>query len=135
MFASFRDTHELYLPLVRPCDICFCTYRYTGLADADECAFACSIALQAFFENRSITREDMDKCLEYYRESIAEITDPEGRKRDVCCEPFGIPCLPSWKIPYERCCHMERTVPFADDDPRNTTEVREVRNCCSLPCS
>ena len=107
----------------------------TGLADADECAFACSIALQAFFENRNITREDMDKCLEYYRESIAEITDPEGRKRDVCCEPFGIPCLPSWKIPYERCCHMERTVPFADNDPRNTTEVREVRNCCSLPCS
>lgn len=130
MFALFRDTHELYLPLIRPCDICFCSYRYPGLADADECAFASSIALQAFFENRKITREDMDKCVEYYRENIAEITDPEGRKRDVCCEPFSFPLLPSWKIPYENCCHREHTVPYADDDPRNTAELREVRDCC-----
>jgi hypothetical protein len=107
--------------------MCFCTYRYVGLADADECAFAAGIALQAFFEGRKITKEDMDKCVEYYRENIAEITDPEGRKRDVCCEPWRVPCFPSWKIHYEHCCHRKRNVPYTDDDPRNTTEVREVR--------
>jgi len=66
------------------CDIFCCSYRYTGLADADETAFAAGIALQAYFEGRKISKEDMDKCLEYYREHISEKTDPEGRKRDVC---------------------------------------------------
>jgi hypothetical protein len=69
----------------------------------------------------------MDNCVEYYRENIAEITDPEGRKRDVCCEPVCVPCIPNWNILYEYCCHMERNVPYADDEPRNTTETREVR--------
>jgi len=61
-----------------------CTYRYTGLADADETAFAAGIALQAYFEGRNITRDDMNKCLDHFREKISERTDPEGRKRDVC---------------------------------------------------
>ena len=61
-----------------------CTYRYPGLADADETAFAAGIALQAYFEGRKISREEMNMCLEYYHENISERTDPVGRKRDVC---------------------------------------------------
>ena len=61
-----------------------CTYRYIGLADADEVAFAAGIALQAYFEGRKITREDMHKCVDYYQQNISERTDPEGRKRNVC---------------------------------------------------
>jgi hypothetical protein len=64
--------------------MCCCTYRYTGLADADETAFAAGVALQAYYEGRNIVKDDMDKCLGYYRENIAERTDPVGRKRDIC---------------------------------------------------
>jgi len=66
------------------CDMMCCTYRYNGLADADETAFAAGIALQAYFEGRKITREEMNKCLDHYHDNISERTDPEGRKRDVC---------------------------------------------------
>jgi hypothetical protein len=66
------------------CDVCFCSFRYFGIADPEETAFAAGIALQAYFESREITKQDMDKCITYWRENISEMGDPIGRKRDVC---------------------------------------------------
>lgn len=109
-----------------PCDMCFCTYRYPGMADAEEVAFASSIALQAYFEGRKITKEDMDKCVAYWRENISEENDPEGRKRDVCCEPYYVP-FPTCEWLYEH-CHSKREVPYGDDDERNTPRLREASN-------
>lgn len=113
-----------------PCDMCFCTYRYPGMADAEEVAFASSIALQAYFEGRKITKEDMDKCVAYWRENISEENDPEGRKRDVCCEPYYVP-FPTCEWLYER-CHSKREVPYGDDDERNTPRLREASNSHTL---
>jgi hypothetical protein len=109
------------------CDMCFCTHRYTGLADGDETAFASNIALQAYFEGRTITEEDMIKCIEYWRNNISEEADPVGRKRDVCCEPCYLP-WPTMSFSYQHCCHFKRNVPYGDEDLRNTKEVRAVRN-------
>lgn len=61
-----------------------CSYRYHGIADPEETAFAAGIALQAYFENRKISKEDLDKCVQYWRDNISEETDPVGRKREVC---------------------------------------------------
>ena len=58
--------------------------RYNGLADADETAFAAGIALQAYFEGRVFSKDDMDKCIEYWKDNISEMSDPIGRKRSVC---------------------------------------------------
>ena len=66
------------------CDICCCTYRYPGLADADETSIAAGIALQSYYEGRVLTREDLNKCVQYWRDNISEMSDPVGRKRDVC---------------------------------------------------
>jgi len=104
----------------------FCSYRYSGLADAEEVAFASSIALQAYFEGRVITKEDMDKCVEYFRNNISEIGDPEKRKRDVCCEPHCVP-FPTCEYLYEHICHHKRNIPYGDDDERNTPRLKEVR--------
>lgn len=68
----------------RMCDMCCCTYRYAGIANADETSFAAGIALQAYFEGRVITKEDMDKCIKYWKENVSEMEDPDGRKRGVC---------------------------------------------------
>lgn len=63
---------------------CLPIHRYEGIADADETSFAAGIALQAYFEGRAITRDDMDMCVKYWKENISEMEDPVGRKRDVC---------------------------------------------------
>lgn len=107
------------------CALSFCSFRYSGMVNADETAFAASIALQAYFEGRVITKADMDKCIEYWQNNISEQTDPVGRKRDVCCEPFECP-IPTGQRLYG-CCHQARLVPFRDDDDRNTEEIRAVR--------
>eukprot|EP00574_Skeletonema_japonicum_P009692 CAMPEP_0201730842 /NCGR_PEP_ID=MMETSP0593-20130828/23754_1 /ASSEMBLY_ACC=CAM_ASM_000672 /TAXON_ID=267983 /ORGANISM="Skeletonema japonicum, Strain CCMP2506" /LENGTH=327 /DNA_ID=CAMNT_0048223489 /DNA_START=414 /DNA_END=1397 /DNA_ORIENTATION=+ len=107
------------------CDMMCCTYRYAGLADADETAFAAGIALQAYFEGRKITREEMSKCLDYYHDNISERTDPVGRKRDVCCEPFCIP-LCTCRLCYEYVCHPNRKIPYDEEDPLCTPELVEV---------
>jgi hypothetical protein len=100
-----------------------CVYRYKGLADADEAAFACSIALQAYFEGRVITPEDMQQCVKYWTENLSEQSDPIGRKRQVCCEPKCLP-WPTCSLLYE-CFHFQRTIPYPDDQV--TDELREVR--------
>ena len=66
------------------CDVCGCAWGYNGIADADETSFAAGIALQAYFEGRVISKDDMDKCLAYWKENVSEMHDPEGKKRDVC---------------------------------------------------
>jgi hypothetical protein len=51
------------------------------MSNPTEFAFASSIALQAYFEGRVLSRHDMDQCLEYWNHHIAERSDPIGRKR------------------------------------------------------
>ena len=118
----------------RLCSICFCSYLYGGLAYPDEVAFACSIALQAYFEGRTISREDMDKCVQYWRENIDELADPEKLKRDVCCEPFCVPCCDA--APCQSFTHPKRTIPYADEHCSDQT--REVSGSLpswrALPC-
>lgn len=110
-------------PLHRLCTIAFCTYTYTGLAHPDEVAFACSIALQAYFEGRAITKEDMDLCLKFWRDYISEETDPVRRKRQVCLEPYYVPCPECSSC--HALCHPQRTIPYEEDEV--TPEIREVR--------
>mmetsp|Transcript_26970 Transcript_26970/g.58481 ORF Transcript_26970/g.58481 Transcript_26970/m.58481 type:complete len:507 (+) Transcript_26970:93-1613(+) len=107
-----------------PCDMLFCTYRYYGIADGDETAFASSLALQAYFEGRKISREDMDKCLEYWRENISEMANPVDHKRPVMCEPFSCP-FPQGARLYKCICQMKRTIPYKSDDLR-TEELQEI---------
>lgn len=109
----------------RMCSIpwCCCVYEYSGLADPDEVAFACSIALQAYFEGRNISKKDMDLCLEFWRKHISEQHDPINRKRQVCCEPVHVPCCDG-----SRCygsCHPHRNIPYGDENV--TEELKEVR--------
>ena len=59
-------------------------FRYTGIADEDETSFAAGIALQAYYEGRKITKDDMDNCIQYWKENISEMSDPVGRRRGVC---------------------------------------------------
>ena len=110
------------------CDMCCCTYRYAGIADADETSFAAGIALQAYFEGRKITKADMDKCIEYWRDNISEMADPVGRKRDVCCEDScAVPCC-SGAWCYENVCNVPRWNYCLDDDALEPTEEwQEVR--------
>jgi hypothetical protein len=105
-----------------PCQMCFCVYRYSGLAYPDEAAFAASIALQAYFEGRTITPEDMVMCIEYWRKNVSERVDPTGKKRSVCCEPYYVPspgCTRCYK-----CLHPKRSIPYGED--KTTDQVREV---------
>jgi hypothetical protein len=106
----------------------FCTFKYGGLADQDEVAFAASIALQAYFEGRTITKQDMDKCIDFWRNNIAEQTAPLERKRRVCCEPNYVP----WPkcIRCHKCTHQKRDIPYADEEV--TDEIKEV---CSDWCA
>jgi hypothetical protein len=104
----------------RICQSSFCTYRYYGLADADEVTFASSIALQAYFEGRPITAQDMEKCIAFWNENISEQTDPVGRKRKVCCEPYYIPCLDG--TTFYKCIHHKRNIPYEDA----SDETKEV---------
>ena len=106
------------------CQIFFCTYRYKGLANPDEVAFAASIALQAYFEGRVLVPNDMEKCIEYWYENIAEQTDPIGRKRPVCCEPYTVPLCTCNKI-YER-THPARPIPYPENDERITDRLKDV---------
>mmetsp|Transcript_55193 Transcript_55193/g.66447 ORF Transcript_55193/g.66447 Transcript_55193/m.66447 type:complete len:274 (+) Transcript_55193:807-1628(+) len=102
----------------------FCTYKYNGLADADETAFAASIALQAYFETRTITKEDVDKCIEYWRENVSERTAPLERRRRACCEPFRLP-IPTCRRLQEYVCHCKRTIPYKDEE-KITEELEEA---------
>lgn len=88
------------------CQMFFCTYRYNGLADAEEVAFAASIALQAYFEGRKIGPGEMKKCIDFYNGNISERTDPIRRKRPVCCEPYMVPLCTCDR--YYRCTHPKR---------------------------
>jgi hypothetical protein len=108
---------------IRLCSIAFCTFTYTGLAHPDETAFACSIALQAYFEGRTITKEEMDKCIAFWRENIAEESDPIRRKRQVCCEPYFVPCPEA--TAFHAMCHPKRDIPYPEEQV--TPEIREVR--------
>lgn len=71
-----------------------------------------------------ITPEDMERCLEYWRDNISETGDPRGRRRAVCCEPFSIPCCTCHR--FYKFTHPERKMPYDEDDERNTPELREV---------
>jgi len=104
------------------CQVFFCSYRYTGLAQPDEVAFAASIALQAYFEGRPLTRVDMDKCLDLWRNLISEEHDPVRRKRPVCCEPYIVPI-----VDCRRCyavSHLKRRIPFPEGQV--TDELKEI---------
>jgi hypothetical protein len=120
--TSHSISHQCSL-LNRLCTIAFCTFTYTGLAHPDEVAFVCSIALQAYFEGRAITKEDMDKCINFWRENIAEESDPIRRKRQVCCEPYYVPCPEGTTC--HAMCHPKRDIPYPDEHV--TPEIREVR--------
>ena len=90
--------------------MCFCSYHYIGIAYPDEVAFAASIALQAYFEGRSISPNDMKKCIEFWTKNIDERGDPIGRKRPVCCEPVYVPippCIRCYKF-----SHHPRKIPY-----------------------
>jgi len=106
------------------CGILCCSYRYTGIADAEETSFAAGIALQAYFEGRKITRNDMDNCIAYWRENISEYEDSTGKKRGVCCEPFYIPFFTGESC--YRCTHLNRQLPYDEQDPKCTEELVEV---------
>ena len=102
--------------------MCFCTYQYGNLAYPDEVSFAASIALQAYFEGRHISRDDVDRCIQYWKDNIALRTNPLGRKRSVCCEPFIVP-LPMGSKCYQF-SHPEREIPYGDD--KVTEELKEI---------
>jgi hypothetical protein len=104
------------------CDVLWCTYKYAGLADGDEFAFAASIALQAYFENRHITKADMDKCILYWRENIRETT--VDRVRPVCCGQCQVPCRIQCQFCYTACTHMKRQVPPTLTMTERLEEVR-----------
>jgi len=107
--------------------MCCCTYRYDGIADADETAFASGVALQAYYEGRVITKDDMEKCIQYWKENVSEMEDPISKKRDVCCEPFCIPCC-TCALCYEFVCNPPRKNPLNEDDPECTAEWLEIYN-------
>jgi hypothetical protein len=102
--------------------MCFCSYQYRGLAYPDEVAFAASIALQAFFEGRSIVPADMQQCIDFWRHHISEREDPIGRKRAVCCEPIIVPtpkCTGCYKF-----THPKRKNPYSDEE--STISLKSV---------
>jgi len=100
----------------------FCAYRYNGLANPEEAAFAASIALQAYFEGRAMTRKDLNQCIDHWKKYISQRHDPVGRKRPVCCEPFIVP-IPMCTDCY-RWTHPDRRIPY--DEENVTEELKEV---------
>lgn len=99
-----------------------CTYRYGGFADPDQVAAAANIILQAYFEGRNITPQDVERCLAYWEEHISEAGG--GPKRDVCCEPYcKLPCL-DCTLFHKHLCHPRRKVPYKDENV--TEELKEV---------
>lgn len=102
--------------------MCFCSYQYTGLAHPDEAAFAASVALQAYFEGRAISSNDMQHCINFWRLHISERWNPIDRKRAVCCEPIIVP------TPKCTCCyrftHPNRRNPYPDSS--TTANLKEV---------
>ena len=116
-----------------------CVYPYNGIANPDETSFAMSIALQAYFEGRKITKADMDKCLEYWRENIAEHTNLEERRRKVCMENACRFPMPSCKWCYQL-VRPKRNNPYGadgkkDDDHYVTSEeLQEVYDTYNQEC-
>jgi hypothetical protein len=106
------------------CDVLCCSYRYQNVADPEETAAASSLALQAYFEGRHMTRHDMEVCLRYWRENVSECADPVGRRREVCCGPLGVPC-PSGVRCYRNVCQMKRPSPYASE-ANQTEELHKV---------
>jgi hypothetical protein len=107
----------------RLCTIAFSTYTYTGLAHPDEVAFACSIALQAYFEGRAIIKEDMDLCIKFWRENILEEMDLIRSKRQVCLEPYYVPCPECSSC--HALCHPSKSIPYEEDLERHSTSPHE----------
>jgi hypothetical protein len=100
-----------------------CTYRYYGLARPDEVAAAASICLQAYFEGRTITPDEVKRCLEYWEHHVSE--SGGGPKRDVCCEPTcRVPCPSDCSFCYAHMCHPRRIIPYDRDDI--TDELKEI---------
>mmetsp|Transcript_35186 Transcript_35186/g.51673 ORF Transcript_35186/g.51673 Transcript_35186/m.51673 type:complete len:518 (+) Transcript_35186:41-1594(+) len=97
------------------CEMCFCSFKYYQIANTDETALACSIALQAYFEGRHITKKDMDRCIDYWRMNISEKESLEERRREVCCEPFSVPCCTA-EFCYKYWSHPKRYIPYADEE-------------------
>lgn len=87
---------------------------------------ASSLALQAYFEGRVMTRQDLEKCLQYWRDHVSECDDPVGRKRDVCCEPMCVP-FPTGVHCYRNICQLRRTPPYASE-ANQTEELEKVYN-------
>jgi hypothetical protein len=104
------------------CNLFFCTYKYVGLGDPDEFAFAASIALQAYFEGRLITKEDMDQCIAYWKDNIEET--PVDRRRPVCCEPCKLNCPLRGQCCYKYFTHPRRQIPYSVVRTKNMEEVR-----------
>jgi hypothetical protein len=69
-----------------------------------------------------MTPGDLEKCLFFWREKLSEQSDPIGRKRKVCCEPYYVP-WPSCVKCYS-CCHPKRTIPYSGNEA--TEEMHEV---------
>lgn len=109
------------------CKTMCCVYTYRGLAEPDEVAFACSIALQAYFEGRIITKEDMDKCIQFWKDNISELDDPIARKRPVCCEPYMVPCCDMAR--WYKCDHPVRRMPVPEEEA--TERMKEVNRAAS----
>jgi hypothetical protein len=95
------------------CQMCFCSYQYSGLAYPDEVAFAASIALQSYFEGRAIGPDEMQQCINFWRHHISERWNPIDRKRPICCEPIIVP------TPTCACCykfsHPSRKNPYSEN--------------------
>lgn len=87
---------------------------------------ASSLALQAYFEGRAMTRQDMERCLQYWRDHVSEGDDLVGRKRDVCCEPLCVP-FPTGVHCYRNICQLRRTPPYASE-LNQTEELEKVYN-------
>jgi len=112
------------------CDLCFCSYRYQGLMHPDEVAFAASICLQSYFEGRALTRQDVDKCILFWKQNISEAGT--GIHRDVCCEPYvKLPCFTGLYC-YKNWWHPRRNIPYKKDDI--TDELQQVYDDYNEKC-
>ena len=101
-----------------------CTFRYSGFANPDQVAAAANLCLQAYFEGRDISADDVQRCLEYWEHHISE--EGGGPKRDVCCEPHcQFPCASDCSFYYRNVCHPRRMVPYEDEEDVSD-ELKEV---------
>lgn len=105
------------------CNYLGCLYLYYGLADPDETAFASNIALQAYFEGRKLTKEDMDRCVEYYKENIVPKPAPPPDPRTLSwLYRFFLAVLDFIKSLIKGeliylCTHPKRNVPYTHPVP------------------